>query len=82
MVKAYASWREERKLASHGELWEYLEVQASELCSWVVNVWNEAAAMHVCLYEGQCELAQVEAVLVSVEKRVSEVTARVKRGAL
>ncbi len=30
-VKAYALWREGKRLASHGELWEYKSIMANEL---------------------------------------------------
>ncbi len=76
-VKAYAYWREGRRLASHGELWEYVEVIARELGDWVRNSWNEATAMHVCFYEGWCQEKQVEAAVKQVEKLVNGVMKKI-----
>lgn len=33
-VKAYAEWREARRLASHRELWEYKRKMEKELGRW------------------------------------------------
>lgn len=78
-VKAYAFWREGRRLAGYGEPWEYVKAIAYELGSSVRSAWIEAVAMHVCFYEGWCKPALVEAALASVEKPVSEVALRVGR---
>ena len=34
-MKAYAYWREGKRLASHGELWRYVDVLTEELGGWV-----------------------------------------------
>ena len=39
-VKAYAAWKEGRRLASHGELWRYALVLRKGLGKWVSNAWN------------------------------------------
>ncbi len=78
-VKAYASWREGRRLASHRELWEYLDKIAAELGGWVIHAWHDANAMHTCFYEGWCTVRSVEAALEQVGEFIKEVSIRVKR---
>ena len=53
-VKAYAWWKESRKLSSHGELWEYKDKLVVELGEWVEDSWNAGNSMHICFYEGWC----------------------------
>ena len=77
-VKAYAYWRDGRRLASHGELWEYVEVIADEVGEWVRSAWNEASGMHVCFYEGWCRPRQVESALRRVEELVKAIESRVR----
>jgi predicted DNA-binding protein len=79
-VKAYAYWREGRRLASNGELWEYTLVLREELGGWVYNSWAQANAMHTCFYEGWCVREHVESALGEVEKLVKAVKDRVKTG--
>ena len=79
-VKAYAMWREERRLASHGELWRYTEVLVKELGEWVSDAWAQAAAMHVCFYEGWCTPRHVEEALKRIERLVGRVAAEVLGG--
>ncbi len=79
-VKAYASWREGRRLVSHRELWEYLNRIATELGEWVIHAWHDANAMHTCFYEGWCTVGSVEAALKQVGEFVKEVSIRVKEG--
>ena len=79
-VKAYAMWREGRRLASHGELWRYTEVLVKELGEWVSDAWAQAAAMHVCFYEGWCTPRHIEEALKRIERLVGEVTAEALGG--
>ncbi len=78
-VKAYAWWRERRRLASHRELWKYTKIMAEELGKWVSGCWNQANAMHICFYEGWCMKEHVEAALEQVEKLVNEVYKRIRK---
>ncbi|RLF10220.1 MAG: hypothetical protein DRJ69_03415 [Thermoprotei archaeon] len=75
-VKAYAYWREGKRLASHGEMWEYIEVLASDIGEWVRDAWYAGNAMHICFYEGWCKPSQVEAAIRHVEKLVREAKAK------
>ena len=77
-VKAYAEWREGRRLASHGELWEYKRRMESELGGWVFDAWSAAQSMHVCFYEGWCAGGDVREALVRVRRLVSEVEKRIR----
>jgi len=78
-IKAYAEWREGRRLTSHGELWEYKNKVARELGSRVREVFREANSLHTCFYEAWCTREDVEDVLGKVGKLVEEVEARVKQ---
>ncbi|BEP18346.1 hypothetical protein PYJP_16980 [Pyrofollis japonicus] len=49
-MKAYALWREGRRLASHRELWEYKDCVAEELGAWVRFVFQRAAGLHTCCF--------------------------------
>ncbi|MEB3779121.1 MAG: PaREP1 family protein [Desulfurococcales archaeon] len=77
-VKAYAAWREKRRLASHGEIWEYTLVLRRELGEWVGDAWAQASAMHTCFYEGWCREEHVEQALKRVERLVEEVKGQIK----
>jgi len=77
-AKAYAWWRENKRLTSHRELWEYSKKVADELGEWVSHAWNEANAMHICFYEGWCLRGHVEAALRQIERLVREIEAKVK----
>ena len=76
-IKAYAEWREGRRLVSHGELWEYRRRLEKELGEWVYDAWMTANGMHVCFYEGWCSKEDVERAIRSVERLVKEVAKRV-----
>lgn len=76
-VKAYAEWKENRRLTSHGELWEYSRKMINELGSWVQDAWMNAAGMHVCFYEGWCTDKHVEEATKRIERLVGEVGKRV-----
>ena len=71
-VKAYAYWKEQRRLSSHGELWEYARRIKRELGSWVSDAWAQAISMHICFYEGWCTAEDVEEALKRIEKLVKE----------
>jgi len=77
-VKAYAWWREGKRLTSHGELWEYMRVMVKEIGPWVRDAWMYGSGMHVCFYEDWCAQEDVEASMEHVEKLVREVAARIK----
>ena len=78
-IKAYAYWRDGRRLTSHGELWEYKRRLAKELGRWVHNSWANATEMHVCFYEGWCAREDIEDALEPVERLVREVASRIRK---
>ncbi len=78
-VKAYAAWRDGRRLTSHGELWEYKRVMERELGEWVYDSWNAGQSMHVCFYEGWCDEKDVENALERIQRLVREVKVRIER---
>ena len=80
-LKAYATWKEGRRLSSHSELWEYKRVLEGELGGWVSDAWAQATAMHVCFYEGWCTSEDVEEALARVERLVQGVGRLVRGGA-
>ena len=78
-VKAYAYWREGKRLTSHVELWEYKRRLEEELGEWVHDSWMNATSMHVCFYEGWCNGKDVKNAYKRIEKLVKEVTSLVKK---
>ena len=78
-VKAYAYNKEGKRLTSHRELWEYVEIIANDVGDWIRSTWNEASGMHICFYEGWCTLRQVESALNHIEKLVREIEIKVKK---
>ena len=78
VVKAYAEWREGRRLTSHGELWEYKRVIEKELGGWVHDAWMNAVGMHVCFYEGWCSKEDVEEALKRIRRLVEEIASKVE----
>ncbi|RUM47275.1 MAG: hypothetical protein DSY37_03235 [Hyperthermus sp.] len=78
-VKAYAYWRDGKRLTSHGELWEYMRLMVKELGSWVRGAWMYANGMHTCFYEGWCARDDVEDAFKNIGKLVREVASMVKR---
>jgi len=76
-VKAYAFWREGKRLTSHGELWEYRRRLEAELGDWVYDAWMAANGMYTCFYEDWCDKGDVEKALRVVEKLVKEVKQRI-----
>lgn len=77
-VKAYAEWREGRRLSGHGELWEYKRRMEKDLGEWVHDSWNAAQSMHTCFYEGWCSREDVEKSLKRVQQLVEEVASRMQ----
>ena len=78
-VKAYAYWREGKRLSSHGELWNYMRLMTREMGSWVREAWMYANGMHTCFYEGWCAREDVEDSIKHVEELVKEVASRIKK---
>jgi len=78
-IKSYAYWKENKRLASHGELWEYSRIVASEVGSWVLDSWAHANSMHTCFYEGWCTKDHIEAALKSIEKLVETIAKKIAR---
>ncbi len=76
-IKAYAWWVDGRRLASHGELWEYKRVLEDGLGDWVSDAWAQAIAMHTCFYEGWCAGRDVERALERVRRLVDEVASKI-----
>ena len=76
-VKAYAYWRENKRLASHGELWKYVDKLINELGEWISDAWNAGQSMHVCFYEGWCTEKHVELALKRIERLVEEIASRI-----
>lgn len=79
-IKAFALWREGRRLTSHGELWEWKRRLEGELGEWVHDSWMSAAGMHVCFHEGWCAERDVITAMKRIEKLVNEATSLVKEG--
>ena len=48
-VKAYAYWREGKRLSNHGELWEWKRRLEDEFGEWASDSWYAAGAMHICI---------------------------------
>ncbi len=77
-IKAYAWWREGKRLASHGELWKYIDIVVGDLGGWVYHAWHDAIGMHVCFYEGWCTPNSVKTALEQVERLVKKIHDKVK----
>ena len=77
-VKAYASWRDGRRLTSHGELWEYTRRMMAELGEWVSDAWAQASSMHICFYEGWCSSEDVRKALERIRRLVEEAASLVE----
>jgi len=77
-VKAHAYWREGKRLASHGELWEYVDRVAEELGDWARDSWYAASSMHTCFYEGWCTARQVERAIESVSRLVKTIAEKIR----
>jgi len=80
VVKAYALWKEEMRLTSHGELWEYKGKLEDGLGELVSDSWYAASAMHTCFYEGWCTERDVAIAKKRVERLVKEAASMMKSG--
>ncbi|OYT44553.1 MAG: hypothetical protein B6U85_09850 [Desulfurococcales archaeon ex4484_42] len=76
-IKAYAYWRDGKRVSSHGKLWEYKRRLEDELGEWVSDAWNAGNTMHVCFYEGWCTGKDVSTAYKRVERLVNEVTSKI-----
>jgi len=72
-VKAYASWRDGKRLTSHRELWIYSRKLVEELGEWSYDSWMAANGMHICFYEGWCSKEHVEIAAKRIEKLVQRI---------
>ncbi|NPA05399.1 MAG: HEPN domain-containing protein [Crenarchaeota archaeon] len=78
-VKAYAYWKEGKRLTSHKELWQYKDRLRDELGEWVYDAWMAANGMHTCFYEGWCTRRDVEEALKQVERLVKGIEVLLER---
>ncbi len=74
-IKAHALAKEGKRLASHGQLWEYKRKLEKLFGEWVSDAWAQATSMHVCFYEGWCNEEDVEEALKRVERLVKTIEA-------
>jgi hypothetical protein len=79
-VKAYAEWKEGRRLASYKELWEYKDAIADDIGGWFRAAFREASALHTCFYEGWCTGRDVQETLSHIEKLVNEIWRKIMGG--
>ena len=77
-VKAYAYWRDGKRLTSHRELWEYSKKLIEKLGEWVSDAWNAGNTMHICFYGDLCTEKDVGTAYKRVERLVREVASRIK----
>ena len=77
-VKAYAMWRDKKRLGSHRELWRYKDKIVKELGDWVRSSWNAGNSMHTCFYEGWCTEEDVKSNLREVERLVKEIEKQIR----
>ena len=78
-VKAYATWKEGKRLTSHKELWDYTIILRKELGSWIHDTWMSANGMHTCFYEGWCSREHVESAIEEIEKLVKAVKDKIMK---
>lgn len=78
-IKAYAYYKEKRRLASHSELWEYKDTVAEELGGWVSDTFRQANSMHTCFYEGWCTEKDVKEVMVKVNELVNVIAEKIRQ---
>ncbi len=79
-VKAYAWWKDGRRLSSHGELWEYKRRIVRELGDWVNDAWYAGQSMHICFYEEWCTEEDVLDAYKRIEKLVQEIASKITKG--
>ncbi|NPA85485.1 MAG: hypothetical protein GXO07_05740, partial [Crenarchaeota archaeon] len=78
-IKAHALAKGKR-LASHGELWEYERKLEKTFGDWVSDSWAQATSMHVCFYEGWCSEEDVKKALERVKELVEAVEDDLSKG--
>ena len=78
-IKAYASWREGKRITSHSGLWEYERILTKDIGDWVDDSWRHAVTMHVNFYEGWASREHVERSLEKVEKLVITIIKRIEQ---
>lgn len=69
-IKAHAYKVERRRLASHGELWEYKDKLVKTYGEWVRDCWHAATHMHINFYEGWATRTDIEDALRKAERLV------------
>lgn len=70
-TKALAYERDGRRLASHGEMWEYVGDLASEAGDEELGLlWRSATSMHVNFYEGWAPASEVRRALDDVRELI------------
>ncbi|UXD21752.1 hypothetical protein IPA_07590 [Ignicoccus pacificus DSM 13166] len=72
-IKAHALVKEGKRLASHGQLWEYELELRKRWGEWVHDAWMSASSMHVCFYEGWCKEEHVKDALKRVKELVKAI---------
>lgn len=72
-LKAFAYWKEGKRLSSHAELWKYSKVLAEEFGEWALVTFQQASSMHICFYEGWCTRKHAELALKAVRKLVEKI---------
>ena len=76
-IKAYAYWRDNKRLSNHKELWEYKDKVAKELGEWIRATFQRASSLHVCFYEGWCTEQDVKDVYDVVKKLVESIAEKI-----
>ncbi len=77
-IKAYAYWKDGRRLSSHSELWEYKRGLEKEFGEWISDAWAQASTIHICFYEGWCARKDVENAYKRIKKLIKEVASKIK----
>ena len=72
-IKAYAYWKDGRRLKSHRDLWEYKDKVADELGGWVGRLFREASGLHACFYESWYTGRDIEEVIPEAEKLAKKI---------
>lgn len=77
-VKAYAYWRDGKRLVGHGEMWEYIEISVNDVGEWVRDSWYAGNATNICFYEEWCKPNQAKAAMKHIKKLIKEIKDRFK----
>ncbi|MEM0450934.1 MAG: PaREP1 family protein [Nitrososphaerota archaeon] len=78
-VKAYACAREQRRITSHSELWQYKSRIAEELGDWIHDAWAQADAMYTNFYEGWADKQSIQKALERGEKPTEAIKQKIKQ---